>query len=421
MPTDNLVTGLCCTTTAYEFQHFLKALYFSEWKHMLWDSQTSIVLADPNVMSDYKVHESISGRYLSYGIIDGLSVVEIVGRKAKLPDATKLVVYTSGTTGKPKGVPWNATMLEYQVNTLCDAWRWSKHDCILHVLPLHHIHALICPLAVGATVRFSTPKPADIINNIMSDETITVFMSVPTVYTRLIAYYKTLEKNEQLKVSCRLKRFRLFVCGSAPLPKNVFREWESITCHKILERYGMTETGMVLSNEYDKRVCGSVGYPLKNTLIKIVDEEGKEGASGQLMVKGPGVFQGNNDGVFENGWFKTGDQVEMTTDGVVIKGRPIDIIKSGGYKISAIELENLLVENPLIEECAIVGMPDAEMGEKVVCFYKSKNGLEIDGLREFCLEKMGNYKIPKEFRRVKELPRNVMGKVNKKQLKELKG
>ncbi|MCB0385554.1 MAG: AMP-binding protein, partial [Bdellovibrionales bacterium] len=259
-----------------------------------------------------------------------------------------------------------------------------------------------------------------------------VFMAVPTVYSRLIARHEEstpLDKENQKKA---LSQFRLMVSGSAALPVPIFEKWRAISGHDLLERYGMTEIGMALSNPYvGERRPGTVGQPFPGVDTKVVDENGLDvpsGEAGELWVRGSMVFKEyfnqsqETAQAFHDGWFKTGDVVCVEDGYYRIMGRQsVDIIKSGGYKISALEIEAILRRHPAVADCAVVGIEDPEWGERVSGALILQNGLSLslEELREWAKEHLAHYKIPSQIQIVQNLPRNVLGKVLKPKVKEL--
>jgi len=352
-------------------------------------------------------------------------------------DEDALILYTSGTTGNPKGVVLSHSNLNAQINALIEAWKWSKNDTILNVLPLHHIHgivnAMLCPLYIGAEVVFVerfTPK--NVFSAFLSGK-INVFMAVPTIYFKLIAFYEELSSKEQEGISAVLKQFRLMVSGSAALPVSVLEKWKKISSHILLERYGMTEIGMAISNPYDgERRPGHIGQALPGVSVKIVQEDGKEvapAAQGEILVKGSNVFsrywnkkEATAKGFTQDGWFKTGDMAVFDKGYYRILGRnSVDIIKSGGYKISALEIEEVLRKYQGINECAVVGIPDDEWGELIAASLIVERETEIDlsALDTWLRTRIPSYKLPRHYIFQEDLPRNVLGKVTKNVLKEI--
>jgi malonyl-CoA/methylmalonyl-CoA synthetase len=255
-------------------------------------------------------------------------------------------------------------------------------------------------------------------------------MAVPTIYFKLISSFESFPKERQIQISGILAKFRLMVSGSAALPVTVMEQWHQISGHYLLERYGMTEIGMAISNPYSgERRAGHIGQALPGVEIRLVDESNKfvsAGEPGEIQVKGPGVFKaywGKPDATEKSftsdGWFKTGDIAVFDASYYKILGRDsIDIIKSGGYKISALEIEEVIRTHPQIKDCAVVGIPDTEWGELVVAALITVTDLNSKELATWLKERMPTYKIPRQFIQLEDLPRNAMGKVTKNELKK---
>ena len=352
------------------------------------------------------------------------------------PHRRAMILYTSGTTNLPKGVVTTHANIEAQISMLVEAWKWRDTDHILCILPLHHVHGIInvisCALWSGACCEFLPEFSAEGVFNAFKRAKINVFMAVPTIYFKLIAYWESLAATDQMEISIVMKRFRLMVSGSAALPVSVMEKWEKISGHRLLERYGMTEIGMGISNPYNGiRRAGHIGMPLPGVDVRLVDDNNKvvnEGEAGEIQVRGANVFleywqrpEATAATFTEDGWFKTGD-VAITEGGYYkILGRSsVDIIKSGGYKISALEIEEVLRTHPLIEDCSVVGIDNEEWGELVVAVLIPKdNALDIAQINSWIRELMPSYKVPRHYKIVKELPRNAMGKVTKNDLKKL--
>lgn len=353
------------------------------------------------------------------------------------PDANALMIYTSGTTRRPKGVPTTFSGLESQIQSLLKAWCWASSDRTLNVLPLHHVHGVVnilsCALAAGASCEMSAKfDPAHVWDRIVKGD-INVFMAVPTIYTRLLEHWKTQPEDVRAKWSEKARAMRLMVSGSASLPVPLFEAWEKATGHRLLERYGMTEIGMALSNPYEgPRVPGRVGMPLPGVEVRLVDDDDAiievPNVPGEIHVRGPGVFRGywrlpeiTAESFTEDGWFKTGDIAERDETGSyrILGRRSQDIIKSGGYKISALEIESALLEHEAIKEVAVVGVTDPEWGERVAAAYVSKVDLREEDCVAFLKGKLARYKVPTLWKRVDSLPRNAMGKVLKSGVRAL--
>nr|CAH7727926.1 unnamed protein product [Callosobruchus chinensis] len=368
------------------------------------------------------------------------------------------ILYTSGTTGKPKGVVHTHKNVWVQTKTLVDAWKWSSEDVILHTLPLHHVHGTVCalfgPLFTGASAimmpRFS---PEDVWDHLLGHKgrKITVFMAVPTIYSKLIDQFEKSHKKDKEYIRSYLENnVRLMVSGSAPLPVPLYQKWYEITGHKLLERYGMTEVGICLSNEYDSnREPGYVGVPLPGISIRLADSndnhktllqcynDGKklnfqkpvtEDINGALLVKGANVFkeyynkpEATKKEFTKDGWFITGDTCQYAHEKTKFKilGRTsIDIIKSGGYKVSALQIETKLLAHPEIKDVAVVGLKDDTWGEKIAALVvlQENSNMTLDGLRQWASEYLPKYSLPTVLKTVEAIPKNIMGKVNKKKL-----
>jgi len=340
-----------------------------------------------------------------------------------------LVFYTSGTTGTPKGVVLTHGNLEAQVTSLVSAWGWRADDAILNVLPLHHVHGVVnvvlCALWSGASCEF-TGFEADAVWRRFAAGGLTLFMAVPTIYARLAAAFDAAAPTEQARMREACRGFRLMVSGSAALPVSLLERWREISGQVLLERYGMTEIGMALSNPLTAaRRPGHVGQPLPSVQVRVVDEAGlpvAAGLPGEIEVRGPTVFReylGRPEATaaaFHDGWFRTGDVAVVEDGSYRILGRKsVDIIKSGGYKLSALEIEAVLGEHPGIAECAVVGVADEEYGERVAVAVVLHAGatLDLKLLRAWARERLASYKLPTRLREVTALPRNAMGKVVK--------
>ena len=352
------------------------------------------------------------------------------------PDRHAMILYTSGTTNRPKGVVSTHAVIEAQVSSLVEAWEWQSADYILHVLPLHHIHGIInvlsCALSARATCEFQSPFSAAAVWKRFAAGNLTLFMAVPTIYAKLIAEWPQLSDELQQAAVSGCRQVRLMVSGSAALPVQVLETWREITGHTLLERYGMTEIGMALSNPLrGERVPGHVGRPLPGVEVRRVDESGKPVAAdtpGEIEVRGPIVFReywNRPDATaesFRDDWFRTGDIAVEDAGGFRILGRSsVDIIKTGGFKVSALEIEDVLRNHDRISECAVVGVPDDEWGERVAaCVVVDEScSLTLVALRDWAKDRIAGYKIPSRLLVVPEIPRNAMGKVQKPAVREL--
>jgi malonyl-CoA/methylmalonyl-CoA synthetase len=345
-------------------------------------------------------------------------------------DRRAMILYTSGTTSRPKGVVTTHANISAQIMSLIEAWEWSASDRIVLCLPLHHVHGIInvvsCALWSGATCEMLPRFDADAVWDRIASGKLTLFMAVPTIYAKLIAAWDAASPERRTLLSEASGGLRLMVSGSAALPVTTLQRWREISGHTLLERYGMTEIGMALSNPLrGERAPGSVGTPLPSVEVQLVGEAGEPvapGTPGEIEVRGPSVFAeywGQPDATrdaFRNGWFRTGDTARVE-DGVYrILGRTnIDILKTGGHKVSALEIEEALREHPAIAECAVVGVPDPEWGERVAAAVVVNEGdaLDLPSLRDWARALLAAHKLPSRLLVLETLPRNAMGKVMK--------
>ncbi|MFZ3035470.1 MAG: malonyl-CoA synthase [Parvibaculum sp.] len=333
------------------------------------------------------------------------------------------ILYTSGTTGKPKGAMLSHGNLAANGLALRDAWAFTENDVLLHALPIFHAHGLFvaCHTALlsGARMIWLAKFDADQVIRHLPDAS--VFMGVPTFYTRLLdnpAFTKDV-----------VAHMRLFTSGSAPLLAETFEEFKARTGLAILERYGMTETGMNTSNPYEgERRAGTVGFPLPGVEVRVMTGDGAQCATGDLQVRGQNVFSGywrmpekTTEEFAEGSWFKTGDVAMIDADGYVhLVGRAKDLIISGGFNVYPKEIEGLIDDMPEVLESAIVGVPHRDFGEAGVAVVVLNKGasLDEDTLIGRLKENIANYKVPKHAAFVESLPRNTMGKVQKNLLRE---
>jgi malonyl-CoA/methylmalonyl-CoA synthetase len=348
----------------------------------------------------------------------------------ELPDGEDLAViaYTSGTTGRSKGAMLLHRNLVANIEAICEAWRWTADDHLLLTLPLFHTHGLM----VGAHGTFFSGASAELhcsfdaarVYDALLGGTFTMFFGVPTMYTRLLREAKTREEAPD--------RLRLYVAGSAALSPQAFEEFEKLFGERILERYGMTETGMNLTNPYDgERRPGTVGGPFPGQEARVVDIKSREvlpaGEVGEIEVRGPHVFEGywnrpaaTEEVLGEDGWFRTEDLGSVSEDGYfTISGRTKELIISGGYNVYPREVEEVLEGHPGVAEVAVVGLPDEEYGEKVTAvLVRDDPELTAEEVKDFCRDELAGYKKPREVFFVEELPRNALGKVQKHLVQE---
>lgn len=414
----------------------------------------------PKLPMDFRASEVFHSRDVKHDS-SGILSEEVLTAVKKLAvvdgDKPALIVYTSGTTGKPKGVVHTHRSIAAQVQILTEAWEYTPADRFLHCLPLHHVHglynALLAPLYAGAVVDFIPKFSVREVwqrwiesydsDGSKAEDAITVFTGVPTIYARLLQGYELMGTESQKAAASAARQLRLMMCGSSALPYPVMEQWEKITGHRLLERYGMTEFAMALSNPlHGNRKVGTVGKPLPGVQVKIVSQienNCNKLSIGELYVKSPSMFkeywrqpQVTKESFGDDGYFKTGDTAMMDEDSCfVILGRTsVDILKVGGYKLSALEIEAALLEHPDIAECCVLGLPDTDYGEiicavivlkseaqKTTAF--SKPVFTIKDLHRWAKERIAPYKIPERLHIWESIPRNAMGKVNKKELKQL--
>lgn len=403
-------------------------------QYVIEDTEASIIVVSPpyeDLLKDLAAEKKI--RLIVVGNENRVTVTTLPDVDAK---RAAMILYTSGTTNKPKGVVTTHENLQAQISTLVNAWEWSQNDHTICVLPLHHVHGIVnvvsSSLWSGAVCEFINGFSAEHIFSLFQKGEINVFMAVPTIYFKLITYWESLSEVEQRSITDCMSKFRLMVCGSAALPVSVMERWKTISGHVLLERYGMTEIGMAISNPYHgERRAGYIGKPLEGVDVKLVNEDYQEvklGEPGEILVRGKNVFkeywrkpEATAKEFTADGWFKTGD-VAIVEDGYYrIMGRnSVDIIKSGGYKISALEIEEELRKYYLITDCAVVGIPNDEWGELIVSAIVVKDeNINTDELNKWLREKMAAYKTPRKYLIVNELPRNAMGKVTKNDVKKL--
>ncbi|MDF2157662.1 acyl-CoA synthetase [Algoriphagus sp. CAU 1675] len=406
---------------------------FPSLEYVIEDTGAEFILTGPEygeVLSPYKNHSS--KKLIS---LEEIKATDSSTLPAIKTDRGAMILYTSGTTSLPKGVLTTHDNIQNQVSTLVKAWQWSSEDYTLGILPLHHVHGIInvmsCALWAGATIEFLHPFSASRVFEIFEEGKVNVFMAVPTIYFKLISQFESYPEAHRKALTERMQRFRLMVSGSAALPVSVMEKWKTISGHYLLERYGMTEIGMAISNPYSgERKAGHIGQPLPGVEVRLVDENNQEvaaGEPGEIQIKGPSVFKeywGKEEATAkaftEDGWFKTGDIAQVDEGYYRILGRDsIDIIKSGGYKISALEIEEILRKYPEIKDCGVVGVPDEEWGEIVVAALVADSSLDSSKLNAWLRERMPAYKTPRKYIFLEDLPRNAMGKVTKNELKKL--
>lgn len=339
-------------------------------------------------------------------------------------DATALIIYTSGTTGLPKGVPVTRRAIAADLDALAAAWQWTAEDVLVHGLPLFHVHGLVLGLLGSLRIgnRFiHTGKPTQAA---YAGACGSLYFGVPTVWSRIAA---------DPNAARALAGARLLVSGSAPLPVPVFDRLTELTGHRPIERYGSTESLITLSTRVDgERRAGWVGRPLDGVRTRLVDEVGAavpaDGETiGRLQVRGPMLFDGylnrpdaSAEAFDGDGWYRTGDVAVVDGDGMhrIVGRESVDLIKTGGFRVGAGEIETALLGHPGVAEVAVVGLPDDDLGQRIVAFVvgSAEDVAAPDTLISFVADQLSVHKRPREVRIVAALPRNAMGKVLKKEL-----
>ena len=421
-----------------------------EIRYKIDETEPAVLIAHPDYVHTLRPFAEGGGTRI-------ITTTELLGRDrtAPLPDVdpdrAAMILYTSGTTSDPKGVVATHRNVEAQVVSLVEAWNWSSNDYILNHLPLHHVHGIInamsCALWVGATCELLPRFDGQRIWSRIIDRDLTLYMAVPTVYKALIAAWDSGTLEWQREASAACSSLRLMVSGSDALPVDTFERWEEISGHRLLERYGMTEIGMALSNPLrGDRIPGHVGSPLPGVEVRLADldlatfeETGERlygdndvelDSPGELQVKGAGVFReywrkpdATSEAFTDEGWFSTGDIASVNEYGVYrIWGRASqDLIISGGENVSALEVQRELLMHPEIDSCAVVGVKDPFWGSAVSAAIITRNGSRLDRntLREWAKGRLAPYKAPQRVTFVKDLPRNAMGKIVKPKVRAL--
>ncbi len=400
----------------------------SERDHVLRDSGSAILLAeDADVWPDCGVPVlPIDAFARAHAPASGSASIP-----EPSPDAAALILYTSGTTGAPKGVPISTSAIAADLDALADAWQWTADDTLVHGLPLFHVHGLVLgvlgALRTGSRlVHTGRPTPTAYAAAAAAPASAnpgTLFFGVPTVWSRLCA------EPSSAKALCAA---RLLVSGSAALPAPVFAELEALTGHRAVERYGMTETLITLSTRAGdpNRRPGTVGHPIDPVSTRLLAEDGSlitpDGETvGELQVQGTTVFSGylgrpeaTAASFTHDGWFRTGDMAVIEPDGThrIVGRASTDLIKSGGYRIGAGEVENALLAHPAVREAAVIGIPDDDLGQRIAAFVVADGVTEAE-LIDFVARGLSVHKRPRSVRFVNALPRNAMGKVRKDQLR----
>jgi len=401
-----------------------------EVAYFLGDATPRVVVCDPARLEDIQAISEAARVVTLDGKGLGTLTDSVVGRGGftpvpRGPDDLAAILYTSGTTGRSKGAMLSHDNLASNSLTLRDYWQFSDADVLIHALPIFHTHGLFVAtnvaLFAGARVVFLSGFNADQILEAMPQAT--ALMGVPTFYTRLL-------QDPRLTPE-RAANMRLFISGSAPLLVDTHEQWQARTGHRILERYGMTETNMSISNPYEgERRAGTVGFPLPGVEARIMEQsqEVATGDTGVLEVRGPNVFQGywqmpekTAEELQADGWFITGDLAQQDADGyITIVGRQKDLVITGGFNVYPKEVESLIDDLPGVLESAVIGVPHPDFGEAVVAVVVAQTGttLSLDEIKAALAAQLAKFKQPKHIDLAVELPRNTMGKVQKKALRE---
>jgi malonyl-CoA/methylmalonyl-CoA synthetase len=398
-----------------------------ELGHILTDAAPRLVLAsEPDVISARSPSLPVARVAVD-------TTVQALATGPDVTDAPLLVLYTSGTTGAPKGAVLTARNVASNLDALARAWAWTEHDILVHALPLFHVHGLALglfgTLRAGASLRW-LPRFAPEAVAREFDRGATMLFAVPTMYHRIA---EAAERDGSLGRS--LRAARLLVSGSAALPVREHARIEALTGQQVVERYGLTETLINCAVRHDgDRRAGYVGPALEGVEVRLVDDARaplatrNDATLGEIAVRGPNVFAGylgRPDATAAvrdaEGWFYTGDLATMAPDGYVriVGRRATDLIKTGGFKVGAGEVEAALLEHPAVGDCAVVGVADDDLGERIVAFVVPREGSAADaqGLKDHVARLLAPHKRPREVRFVEALPRNAMGKVLKSALR----
>ena len=430
-----LMLYLACLRAGLVFHPLNMAYTAGELDYFLHNAEPSVVICDPANEAAIKQLADAAGTRFIF-TLDGDGNGSLIERSAasdaefttvaRAADDLAALLYSSGTTGVPKGIMLTHANLLRNTEALVESWGFTDSDRLLHALPIFHVHGLFvaigCVLLSGASMRWLPAFNARKVMEFLPE--CTVLMGVPTYYTRLLALASFTEKTAS--------NMRLFISGSAPLLEETFVEFEARTGHRILERYGMTETNMNTSNPlHGDRKPGTVGPPLPGVQVRITDDDGNTlpvGEIGNLQVKGPNVFIGywkmpdkTAEDFTDDGFFNTGDKGRIDEDGYVsIVGRAKDMVITGGLNVYPKEIELFIDDLPEVSESAVIGVPHADFGEGVVAVVvpESIGDVSESDIIEACRKNLANFKVPKRVVFVDELPRNTMAKVQKNVLRE---
>lgn len=400
----------------------------SEVAYFLEDATPQIVVCDPDRLEEIAPLVGDTSVLTlgadGEGSLSGKLSDSVISPERRHQDNLAAILYTSGTTGRSKGAMLSHENLFSNSDVLKDYWQFTEDDVLIHALPIFHTHGLFVATNVallsGTSVQFLPKFDVDRILEVMPNST--AMMGVPTFYTRLLA-------DERLDKS-RTKSMRVFISGSAPMLVDTHEKWETRTGHRVLERYGMTETNMNTSNPYEgERRAGTVGFPLPGVELRVMGADGElsAGEVGVLEVRGDNVFKGywqmpekTAEELQADGWFITGDLGFVDDDGyVTIVGRGKDLVITGGFNVYPKEVEEVIDAIPGVLESAVIGVPHPDFGEGVVAVVVAgERSLKIAEIEAVVDKSLAKFKQPKKVLMLPELPRNTMGKVQKKALRE---
>lgn len=416
---------LACLQCGAIFVPLNTAYTDAEVAYFLEDAQPALFVHDPARKPLWGSSAALGREETSLFWSEALAAGPDMNATARAGSDVAAICYTSGTTGRSKGAMISHGNMASNAAALISLWRFSEEDCLLHILPIFHVHglfvALHCALLSGAAIQFERSFDTSRIPALLPRAS--VMMGVPTQYTRLLA------DEEFGRSNCETTR--LFLCGSAPLLAETHERFEARTGHRILERYGMTETGMITSNPYyGDRVAGTVGFPLPGVEARVRDGEGNlvgPDTVGTLEIRGPNVFSGywqmpdeTEESFTDDGWFITGDLVQVDAVGrISIVGRAKDLIIAGGYNIYPKEIESVIDDMPGVEESAVIGIPHPDFGESVVAIVVASADAPLTPaeIEAWVAERLARFKHPRRIEIVESLPRNAMGKVQKAELR----
>jgi malonyl-CoA/methylmalonyl-CoA synthetase len=397
-----------------------------ELEHGLDTTSPAVAISSPSYAN--LLRPLAEARHIEFLLVDDVDSTPVRLPEVD-PSRRAMILFTSGTTGRPKGVVTTHANIEAQIRSLTEAWEWDRDDRILLTLPLHHVHGIVnvigCALWNGARCDMHPGFDASRVIDVLSEGHLTLYMAVPTIYHRLIAHLEQATERDRDRFKEGVGSLRLMVSGSAALPIPVLERWRQLSGHTLLERYGMTEIGMGLSNPYrGQRVPGSVVTPLPGVEVRLFDENDQPippGEPGEIQVRGPTVFlqywerpDDTRRAFTTDGWFRTGDTAVIEDGRYRILGRSsVDILKTGGEKVSALEIEEVLLGHQRVSEAAVVGIDDEEWGQRVVAVVVVKGQVEAEELRQHVRGVLAPHKVPKEIYFTEALPRNPLGKTLK--------